>query len=387
MDGLASDKVFNLQLTVQRLEEELGLYRNGTTASELLSVIAEKDREVDALTKLVLDKTDKLRRLKQTSHEVLLRCEQLERDLAESRGEASRLSESLVNAERTIGSLSSTIQQVEAERDSMEAASAEALLAVDELEQSEEAQCATIDKLQARCAAVLADKMAQARAFEQTQHELTAQLNETAERALFAVGERLQLEQRLCASEAQLAASRETALALERRVEAMEGAAAEELARSEEQAGELARLGAALSDATRRKGEYADMLASVQERVQAHTEMHRAELAGKDAAILRGLGERDELRAAHREDRDRLLKQLAEGKKRLDSLEGEQLPLAKREIEVLKMKNRDLEARRKEDGRKSVPLGDRTNAPTTVRPPSSGKYAYEAFSSARDGKP
>lgn len=50
-----TDRYFNLQLTIQKLEEELSLYRNGTTGQELLDLIKEKDSELGS-TKAELNK-------------------------------------------------------------------------------------------------------------------------------------------------------------------------------------------------------------------------------------------------------------------------------------------------------------------------------------------
>ena len=55
------DKYFNLQLTVQRLEEELSLYRNGTTSEQLFDLIKEKDAEIVDLKSKLIDKESKLR--------------------------------------------------------------------------------------------------------------------------------------------------------------------------------------------------------------------------------------------------------------------------------------------------------------------------------------
>jgi chromosome segregation ATPase len=54
--NMETDRYFNLQLTIQKLEEELSLYRNGTTGSELLDLIKEKDSEL-AVVKADLTKT------------------------------------------------------------------------------------------------------------------------------------------------------------------------------------------------------------------------------------------------------------------------------------------------------------------------------------------
>ena len=46
-------RVFHLQLTISKLQEELCLYRNsdGTTAEQFMELLGEKDMEIDALKK------------------------------------------------------------------------------------------------------------------------------------------------------------------------------------------------------------------------------------------------------------------------------------------------------------------------------------------------
>ena len=39
---MEQDKIFNLQLIIQRLEEELILYRNGTTTEDLFNIIIKE---------------------------------------------------------------------------------------------------------------------------------------------------------------------------------------------------------------------------------------------------------------------------------------------------------------------------------------------------------
>lgn len=75
------DKMFNLQLIIQKLEEELSLYRNGTTATELLELISEKDVEIETWRAKCEERDEKLRRLAKTSGDVLLKYERLQEEL------------------------------------------------------------------------------------------------------------------------------------------------------------------------------------------------------------------------------------------------------------------------------------------------------------------
>jgi len=75
------EKLFNLQLIIQKLEEELSLYRNGTTAAELMELINEKDVEIETWRAKCEEKDDKLRRLAKTSGDVLLKYEKLQEEL------------------------------------------------------------------------------------------------------------------------------------------------------------------------------------------------------------------------------------------------------------------------------------------------------------------
>ena len=71
------DKIFNLQLIVQKLEEELRLYRNGTTSTEFVEIIGEKEAENNDL-KVSLEQSDeKLKKLAKSSSEVIERYEKL----------------------------------------------------------------------------------------------------------------------------------------------------------------------------------------------------------------------------------------------------------------------------------------------------------------------
>ena len=77
---MEQDKIFNLQLVIQKLEEELKLYRNGTTSTEFIEIIGEKDSENKLLKESLDDSNEKLRKLAKSSSEVITRFEALEND-------------------------------------------------------------------------------------------------------------------------------------------------------------------------------------------------------------------------------------------------------------------------------------------------------------------
>jgi len=74
------EKLFSLQLTIHKLEEELQLYRNGTTSENLFELLGEKETEIEDLKNQLNDKTDKLRRVAKGSADVLAKCESLQQE-------------------------------------------------------------------------------------------------------------------------------------------------------------------------------------------------------------------------------------------------------------------------------------------------------------------
>jgi hypothetical protein len=75
--GARDERLFQLQLAFQKLEEEVKLYRNGTTAENLLELVNEKDREIAQLKASLEATTDKLRRIAKGSSELIAKSEVL----------------------------------------------------------------------------------------------------------------------------------------------------------------------------------------------------------------------------------------------------------------------------------------------------------------------
>lgn len=87
----SSEKIFNLQLTIHKLEEELLMYRNGTTSSELFELIHEKDIEIETYRMKCQERDEKLKKLAKTSGEVLLKYEKLQEEIQQIHDEKQAL--------------------------------------------------------------------------------------------------------------------------------------------------------------------------------------------------------------------------------------------------------------------------------------------------------
>ncbi len=114
MDGGYSpeEKIFNLQLIVQKLEEELLLYRNGTTATELLELIHEKDVEIETWRAKCDEKDEKMKKLAKTSGDVLLKYERLGEDFTTLEKEKLMLHDHIHRMEDEMRSMATNISQL-----------------------------------------------------------------------------------------------------------------------------------------------------------------------------------------------------------------------------------------------------------------------------------
>ena len=92
---MEKDKLFNLQLTVQKLEEELSLYRNGTTCGELLEIINEKEAEIESLKEKLGSKEETLRKIAKSSADVLSKYDTMVTEKSLLEAENLRLSTKL----------------------------------------------------------------------------------------------------------------------------------------------------------------------------------------------------------------------------------------------------------------------------------------------------
>jgi predicted nuclease with TOPRIM domain len=175
---MEQEKIFNLQLIVQKLEEELTLYRNGTTSSEFVEIIREKESE-NAILRTSLDETnEKLRKLAKSSAEVIARYEvqqkekdQLSERLAERTAEVEILREQLAAKKSDIARQTNETRDLAARVYNLSEANN---LLTNEVSNRD----STIDKLQLRCASLVAEKSEKGRQLEIEKTERAKQTKE-----------------------------------------------------------------------------------------------------------------------------------------------------------------------------------------------------------------
>jgi DNA repair exonuclease SbcCD ATPase subunit len=119
----ADEGDLDLKMTILRLEEELNLYRNGMSGVELLTIIAEKDRDIAGLQASLTETNEKLRKIAKGSSEVLMKLNLITSEKAD--------------LDETVQSLTGTVATLEAN--------------VAEKDEN-------IVKLQARCAQLVQEK-------------------------------------------------------------------------------------------------------------------------------------------------------------------------------------------------------------------------------------
>lgn len=91
------DRYFNLQLTIQKLEEELSLYRNGATEESVLDLIKEKNDELNASKAELAKATEdfnslhkKYKMIFHASQTTVANCESLEKQLSLTQAELKK---------------------------------------------------------------------------------------------------------------------------------------------------------------------------------------------------------------------------------------------------------------------------------------------------------
>lgn len=142
---------FNLKLTIQKLEEELSLYRNGLDGQQLLEMIMEKEeiiKQKDAQIQEEADKVvilyDKYKELASVKEDLDAENIKLLDELQQSQFLLSRRDGSLDDHEMTIKSLNETVFSLQDENKRLK----------EEIEDNRN----VIAKLQERCGSVVKEK-------------------------------------------------------------------------------------------------------------------------------------------------------------------------------------------------------------------------------------
>ena len=168
------DKIFNLQLTIQKLEEELTLYRNGTSGQQLLELIAEKDSEITTLKSTVNEKNDKLRQLARSSNEFLIKHQALQNEKQNLESNIIELNNIITNLKNIIDQNSTKINNQQNRIQNLENKSN--ILEEELIERTND-----VEKLQVRCASLVTEKSVQQKQFSKEKAEKMKQIKEYRE--------------------------------------------------------------------------------------------------------------------------------------------------------------------------------------------------------------
>jgi chromosome segregation ATPase len=168
---MEQDKMFNLQLTIQKLQEEVSLYRNGADGDELFQLIAEKENEISGLKASNSVKNDSLKKLAKKSAEVLARCDRLQSDYDTLQFEHSDLIQEKKSLIIQLDVLKSASTRLSTHFE-------EKKVIVDRLEEELTSRDLSIEKLLGRCAALVSQKNEKQKEFEAETKQFAAERSE-----------------------------------------------------------------------------------------------------------------------------------------------------------------------------------------------------------------
>ena len=168
---MEQDKMFNLQLTIQKLQEEVSLYRNGADGDELFQLIAEKENEISGLKASNSVKNDSLKKLAKKSAEVLARCDRLQSDYDTLQFEHSDLIQEKKSLIIQLDVLKSASTRLSTHFE-------EKKVIVDQLEAELTSRDLSIEKLLGRCAALVSQKNEKQKEFEAETKQFAAERSE-----------------------------------------------------------------------------------------------------------------------------------------------------------------------------------------------------------------
>lgn len=169
-----TDKRFNLQIIIQKLQEELAIFRNGTDVPQLLELLREKDdeintlREVEAKYSSLLHERAKL----MSKHENLLDdMQQVKSEKIIALSKCSMLEETVEQQQDVIQSLENNISRMNLEYERKQDALADAEANVRTLD-------STVYELQNKCARLVKEKCEATKQLEREKEERSRQILE-----------------------------------------------------------------------------------------------------------------------------------------------------------------------------------------------------------------
>ena len=152
--------VLDLQITVAKLQEELTLYRNGTSSNEFYELIKEKDIEINLLKDSNSELKGKLHLMAKSSTNLLTKNDEL---LLENRFLSSKNTEQIKNIEKTL--------LLEKNKNN------ENLNIINEKDEENLHLITDISKLQSKCATLISEKTKNKKLLEKEKNHYNKELN------------------------------------------------------------------------------------------------------------------------------------------------------------------------------------------------------------------
>ena len=175
-----------MQLTISKLQEELSLYRNGTTAEQFMELLAEKDQEVASLRCNVDKLQDKLTRVVKGVKDSLIEKDAiakqnliLQSNMSSLRQENEKL-RTIINATTTSTTTSTATNNVSNNNNNNDNNNNNATDddRIEKYEQDLADHYQSIERLQVRCASLVCEKSSLSKTLEKERNERTKEIAE-----------------------------------------------------------------------------------------------------------------------------------------------------------------------------------------------------------------
>jgi len=170
-----------LQLTISKLQEELSLYRNGTTAEQFMELLAEKDQEVASLRCNVDKLQDKLTRVVKGVKDSLIEKDAiakqnliLQSNMSSLRQENEKL-RTIINANTSTNTTTNNVSNNDNNNDNNNTTDDDR---IEKYEQDLADHYQSIEKLQVRCASLVCEKSSLSKTLEKERSERTKEIAE-----------------------------------------------------------------------------------------------------------------------------------------------------------------------------------------------------------------
>lgn len=171
-------EVFNLQLLINRLTEEVTLYRGGTDVPQLLDFIHEKDNEIKQLNKLLVNYEDKNHRLAQTRAEITSKYDHVTEENQSLKLERIKLTNECNNLHETVQAYENKIKDYEVSMHQQHYEMDKLSKYIAKLESDLEQRNDEVYQLQNKCAKLVKEKVEVTKLLDKERHDREKQVQE-----------------------------------------------------------------------------------------------------------------------------------------------------------------------------------------------------------------